>query len=62
MSRQEALVRDRDHLAKIDKLERGQSRALEEEQIAREEMESELKNKIRLCESEVIICIHCSLL
>ena len=50
------MVKDRDYLAKIDKLERTHSKTLQDERIAREEMESEMKNKIRTCESEVIIC------
>ena len=48
------LVKDRDYLAKIDKLERFHSKTLQEEQIAKEEMESELKNSVRMIESEVL--------
>lgn len=53
-SKQEMLVKDRDSLAKIDKLERDRSKALQEEQMAREEIESELKSKLRQLESEVV--------
>ena len=55
------LVKDRDYLAKIDKLERMHSKTLQEEQIAKEEMESELKNSVRMRESEVLNVICYSL-
>ena len=52
-SRQEMLVKDRDSLAQVNKLEREKSNVQEEERMKREETESELKNKLRHCESEV---------
>ena len=47
------LVKERDQLAKIDRLERAHSKELQNERYTREEVESDLKDKVKQFESEV---------